>query len=57
MNLWKKINFEDKVKLGKLQTALHSRHANAGSLAADDLEGTIRDFHGYLARQLQIDSN
>ena len=57
INLWKQINSEDKAKLGKLQSALHSRHAHAGPLAPDDMEGTIRDFHGYLARHLVTDSN
>lgn len=57
INLWKQINLEDKIKLGKLQSALHSRHAHAGPLAPDDLEGTIRDFHGYLARELTTDSS
>jgi len=50
--LWKQVNSEDKFKLEGLQETYRSRHAEPGPLAPDDLEGTIKDFHRYLARQL-----
>ncbi len=50
--LWQLINAEDKAKLAKVQVALKSKYAVAGPLAPDDFEGTIRDFHGYLADKL-----
>ena len=50
IDLWEQINQVDLAKLGKLQLALYSKHAQAGPLATDDLEGASRDFHGYLAR-------
>lgn len=52
IQLWREINAEDKAKLGKLQMALYSQNAIAGPLAPDNLEGTIRDFHGYLSSWL-----
>jgi len=48
--LWTEVNREDREKLEKLQVALASSKAFAGPLASDDFEGTIRDFHKYLAR-------
>ncbi|MFC1681525.1 aromatic ring-hydroxylating dioxygenase subunit alpha [Pseudomonadota bacterium] len=51
--LWTEVNREDRVKLEKLQTALRSSRAVAGPLAGEDLEGTIRDFHKYLAREFR----
>ena len=47
--LWAQVNQEDRVKLEKLQVSLASSKAFAGPLASDDFEGTIRDFHKYLA--------
>ncbi|MCG6902259.1 MAG: aromatic ring-hydroxylating dioxygenase subunit alpha [Rhodobacter sp.] len=47
--LWEQVNAEDRDKLEKLQQALGSDHARAGPLAGDDYEGTIRDFHLWLA--------
>lgn len=52
LDLWHRINAEDKAKLAKVQVALKSRSAAAGPLAPDDFEGTIRDFQGYLAEKL-----
>ncbi|RMD88699.1 MAG: aromatic ring-hydroxylating dioxygenase subunit alpha [Alphaproteobacteria bacterium] len=49
--LWNEVNREDREKLERLQLSLRSPHAFAGPLAEDDLEGTIRDFHRWLARQ------
>ncbi len=48
--LWEEVNREDREKLVRLQQTLSSAHAQAGPLASDDFEGTIRDFHKYLAR-------
>lgn len=50
--LWSEVNREDREKLEKLQVALGSQNAHAGPLAGDDFEGTIRDFHWYLAKNL-----
>lgn len=50
--LWTEVNREDREKLEKLQLALGSSRADAGPLAAEDFEGTIRDFHRYLAGEL-----
>lgn len=49
--LWEEVNTEDREKLERLQIALASEHAVSGPLAEDDLEGTIRDFHLWLAKQ------
>ncbi|MEP1209422.1 MAG: aromatic ring-hydroxylating dioxygenase subunit alpha [Rhizobiaceae bacterium] len=50
--LWEEVNREDREKLERLQKTLSSVHAQAGPLAGDDFEGTIRDFHKYLARSM-----
>ncbi|WP_370462870.1 aromatic ring-hydroxylating dioxygenase subunit alpha [Ruegeria sp. PrR005] len=50
--LWTEVNREDREKLEKLQLALASSRADAGPLAAENFEGTIRDFHLYLAGAL-----
>ena len=50
--LWDEVNREDREKLERLQPGLGSRRADAGPLAPSDYEGTIHDFHGYLARAL-----
>ena len=47
--LWTEVNREDREKLERLQLSLASSKAQAGPLAEDDFEGTIRDFHKYLA--------
>ena len=47
--LWEEVNAEDREKLERLQIALASDHAQSGPLAEDDYEGTIRDFHLWLA--------
>lgn len=52
IELWQAINAEDRAKLAKVQQGLQSKSAVSGPLAPDDFEGTIRDFYGYLARQL-----
>lgn len=49
--LWEEVNREDREKLERMQIALGSAHALSGPLAEDDYEGTIRDFHLWLARQ------
>ena len=50
INLWREVNREDREKLELLQKGLSSRHAVPGPLAGRDMEGTIRDFHLWLAR-------
>ncbi len=50
IKLWEEVNREDREKLEKMQVALKSNHAQAGPLAADDYEGTIRDFQIWLAQ-------
>ena len=50
LTLWRQVNEEDKVKLEILQQCLTSQHATQGPLAPDDYEGTIKDFHHYLAK-------
>ncbi len=52
--LWEKVNQEDREKLERMQIALASDHAVSGPLAEDDYEGTIRDFHLWLAAQDRI---
>ncbi|GAB3626419.1 (2Fe-2S)-binding protein [Pandoraea terrae] len=47
-------NAEDRVKLEMLQTGLASRFYSPGPLASEDLEGTLRDFHRYMARRICI---
>ena len=47
--LWAEVNREDREKLERLQQALGSRFASAGPLAGEDYEGTVRDFHRWLA--------
>ena len=49
IDLWTKVNLEDRLKLEQLQECLKSRNATAGPLAGEEFEGTIRDFHLYLA--------
>lgn len=49
VSLWEAVNAEDREKLERLQVALASDHAQSGPLAEDDFEGTIRDFHLWLA--------
>lgn len=51
--LWEEVNREDREKLERLQRFLGARKAEAGPLAPSDYEGTIHDFHRYLARALQ----
>lgn len=48
--LWGEVNREDREKLERLQLALGSSRAVAGPLASDNFEGTIHDFHKFLAR-------
>ena len=49
--LWTEVNREDREKLETLQKTLASTRAAAGPLASDDFEGTIHDFHKFLAAQ------
>ena len=51
IGLWEEVNREDREKLERMQVALASDHALAGPLAGEDYEGTIRDFHLWLAAQ------
>ncbi|WP_293573036.1 SRPBCC family protein [Phaeobacter sp.] len=51
VKLWEEVNREDREKLEKMQVTLRSAHALEGPLAADDYEGTIRDFQTWLAKQ------
>ncbi len=50
--LWSEVNREDREKLEQLQIALKSSKAHAGPLASDEFEGTIRDFHKFLALKI-----
>lgn len=52
--LWNEVNREDREKLELMQTALSSRYATGGPLAADDYEGTVRDVQTWLARAAQL---
>lgn len=45
-------NVEDRTKLETLQQGLSSSFYVPGPLAADDQEGTLRDFYGYMARRV-----
>ena len=49
--LWRQINAEDRAILERLHRNLRAPSARdyAGPLADDDREGTIADFHRYLA--------
>ncbi|MBP0594877.1 aromatic ring-hydroxylating dioxygenase subunit alpha [Paraburkholderia sp. LEh10] len=47
-------NAEDKVKLERLQIGLSSSFYAPGPLAPEDLEGTLRDFYGYIAHRICI---
>ena len=49
--LWNEVNREDREKLEAMQSALHSRFADGGYLAGPDYEGTVRDFHHWLAAE------
>ncbi len=51
--LWNEVNREDREKLERLQLTLGARKADPGPLAPSDYEGTIHDFHGYLAHALK----
>lgn len=50
--LWEEVNREDREKLERMQPALRSAHADGGPLAGQDYEGTIRDFHLWLAQTM-----
>jgi len=52
--LWESVNAEDREKLERMQAALRSVHAVAGPLAGEDYEGTIHDFHVWLADQMGV---
>ena len=54
VSLCRSFNAEDKEKLEALQEALKTRTYQGGPLAPDDFEGTIRDFIGYMARQIGV---
>ena len=47
------VDAEDEAQLVKLMRGLKSRAYDSSVLATDDYEGTIWDFYGYLARNLQ----
>ena len=42
-------NFEDRAQLEGVQQGLKSRHYHGGPLAPSDFEGTVWDFHQYIA--------
>ena len=46
-------NAEDRAKLETLQVGMQSSFYTPGPLAAENLEGTLRDFYGYIARQVE----
>ena len=50
VSLWEEVNREDREKLERLQPGLNARRADPGPLAPANYEGTIHDFHRYLAR-------
>lgn len=52
IDLWKRVNNEDKEKLEKMQRNLSSRTVTSGPLAPPDYEGTIWDFNHYLNAKL-----
>jgi hypothetical protein len=52
LRIGRAFNAEDRAKLEALQRGLKSRYFEPGPLAPDDLEGTVRDFHRYLAGKL-----
>ena len=52
VNLWREVNSEDREKLEDMQLALSSVAATAGPLGPPDMEGTIQDFHRWLAAKL-----
>ena len=54
---WKAINREDHSILARVQVGLRSRNAVAGPLGRSDHEGTVIDFHNYLARHLLTEHN
>jgi choline monooxygenase len=45
-------NFEDRAQLEGVQQGLKSRHYHGGPLAPSDFEGTVWDFHQYIARRV-----
>lgn len=45
-------NAEDRAKLETLQKGMHSSFYEPGPLAAENLEGTLRDFYAYMAKQV-----
>lgn len=49
-------NAEDREKLETLQKGLKSRFYEPGYLGPEDLEGTIKDFYGYLAKRFGLDA-
>ena len=49
---WKQINEEDHQILSRLHQGLNSKFSASGPLAADNFEGTLHDFHGYLTDKL-----
>lgn len=49
VHLWTEVNDEDRLMLERTQRGFASRFATAGPLAGADGEGTIVDFHRYLA--------
>jgi hypothetical protein len=50
--LCNEFNAEDRQNLETLQRGLRSRYYAPGPLAPGDFEGTIWDFHGYMASRL-----
>jgi hypothetical protein len=54
---WKAINREDHSILARVQVGLRSANAVAGPLGRSEHEGTVIDFHNYLARHLLTGRN
>lgn len=51
IELWRQVNEEDRARMEATQRGIASKFAGAGPLADDDFEGTIADFHCYLAAE------
>ena len=54
---WQAINAEDHAILKRLQLGIESKFYQPGPLAADNIEGSLKDFHYFLAQSLCIDEN
>lgn len=50
--LCESFNLEDRIQLEAVQKGLKSRHYHGGPLAPSDFEGTVWDFHQYIAQRM-----